>query len=172
MLHPRPRLAGQVPDLELGDAGCEHGGPGALELLDRVLVLVRPAQSLGACEQRLDAAALVGGDAALEVVRVDAELLRQPLRRLARRAGLPALDLADVLLREAVAGQVGLRHARGHAQLPQALAQAIARGGGAADVCGSLSHDSLTGSQLHTSQVRKLAEPAIPLKGHLNSKSA
>ena len=42
----------------------------------------------------------------------------------ARRARLAALDLRDVLLREPVAGEVGLRQAGGDAQLAQALAEA------------------------------------------------
>ena len=53
-----------------------------------------------------------------------AEPLRQPGDRLVGRARLPALDLADVLLREAIAGQRGLRQAGGDAQRADAFADA------------------------------------------------
>ena len=56
--------------------------------------------------------------------RVAVEALRQPLDRLRGRPGLPALDLADVLLREAVARELALRHPRGDAELAEALAEA------------------------------------------------
>src|SRR4051795_1288696 len=41
VLHPRPRLAGEMPDLELGDTRCKHGGPAVLVLPDRLCVAVR-----------------------------------------------------------------------------------------------------------------------------------
>ena len=72
---------------------------------------------------RLDAAALVGRDAAAEERRVDAEPLREPLDRLGGRARLAALDLADVLLREALAGELRLRHPRSEAERAKALAE-------------------------------------------------
>ena len=71
----------------------------------------RSASSISASprvERRLGPGALVGGDAALEEERVDAELLGQPLDRLGRRLRLAALDLADVLLREPLAGELAL----------------------------------------------------------------
>ena len=132
---------------------------------------MRLGQCLRAREQRVDATALVGGDPALEKAGIGAELDGQPLDRLARGPGLAALDLADVLLREAVAGEVGLRQAGGDAQLPHALAQAIARVGAAAGVRGSARHERLTGSQLHTSPICNPGRSGLPLKGHIRPKS-
>jgi hypothetical protein len=51
---------------------------------------------------------LLGSDAGLQIIGVDTELRGQPLERVSRRAGLTALDLADVLLREPPGGQIGL----------------------------------------------------------------
>ena len=50
-------------------------------------------------------------------------VLREPLDRLLRRPGLAALDLADVFLREAVAGEVCLRQSGVDAQRAQALTE-------------------------------------------------
>src|SRR5262249_49412657 len=100
-----------------------------------VLVVVR--ERLCAREHCLDATTLVCRDALLEEAGVDAELGGEPLDRLVRGPGLPALDLADVFLGETVACEVGLRQARGDAQLPDALAEACAAGlGGGADLTG------------------------------------
>jgi hypothetical protein len=85
---------------------------------------VRVRERFGPCQHPLDAAPLVGGDPALEEAGVGAELGSEPLDGLARGTGLPALDLADVLLGEALAGQVGLGQACRHTQLPHALTQA------------------------------------------------
>src|SRR3954469_3780377 len=92
----------------------ENSRTGVLELLDRRVVLMRVRERLGAGQHALDAAALVGGDALLEEAGVGAELGGEPRDRLARGPGLAALDLADVLLRKAVAGEVGLGQAGGH----------------------------------------------------------
>src|SRR6185436_7380276 len=70
-----------------------------------------------------------GRDAVGEEARVDLEARREPVDRLLRRAGLPALDLRDVLLREAIAGELRLRQARGDAELAQTLAEARGCGG-------------------------------------------
>jgi hypothetical protein len=79
-------------------------------------------QGLGARERGLDAAAFVDRDAVRDVAPVDAEPVREPRDRLSSRAGLPALDLADVLLGEAIAGEIGLGHPRSHAQLTNTFA--------------------------------------------------
>src|SRR5262249_56692765 len=100
---------------------------------------------VGAREQRVDATPLVGGDPPLEETGVGAELCRQPLDRLARGPGLPALDLADVLLREAVAGELGLGQAGRHTKLAHALAQAVAWGRAAAGIAGQAGHAGLPG---------------------------
>ena len=166
-LHARPRVARKVPGLELDGARREDCRLAVLVLVDGLVVVVRLRERLRTRKQRFDTATLVGRDAALEIARVGAEALREPLDRFASRPGLSALDLADVLLREPLSCQVGLRQARGDAQLAQALAQAVARGSGAAGVFGSTRHDGLTGSKSHTSPVGKSAGSDIPLKGHV-----
>src|SRR5205823_4921568 len=103
------------------EAGGEDGRPHALELLDRLGVAVRADQRLAAGEPGLDAAALVGGDAVREEVRVDPEPLGEPLDRLARGTRLAALDLADVLLGEPLARELRLRQAGRDPELPQTL---------------------------------------------------
>ena len=97
------------------------------EEVGRLERTVRLGQRLGPREQRLDPAAQVGGDAAAEERRVDAELPREPLDRLGGRARLAALDLADVLLREPVARDIGLRQAGREAERAQPLAEARGR---------------------------------------------
>src|SRR5262249_57261712 len=126
VFHPGPRFARQVADLQLRDAGREHRGLAAFVFADRLVVLVVLGERVRAREQRVDTTPLVGGDAALEEAGVNAELRRQPLDRLARGPGLAALDLADVLLREALSGELGLRQSCRHAKLPHALAKAVA----------------------------------------------
>jgi hypothetical protein len=76
-------------------------------------------RSLRARDRGLDDDILIPGLARLEVGGVDAESLRDPGERLRRRARLAALDLADVLLREAVACEIRLGQAGGDAQLTQ-----------------------------------------------------
>ena len=79
-------------------------------------------EGLGTRESGLDAATFVDRDAVRDVAAVDAEPIREPRDRLSGGASLPALDLADVLLGEAVAGEIGLGHPRSHAQLTNAFA--------------------------------------------------
>src|SRR5204863_10118310 len=100
VLHPRPRLTGELTDFELSDAGRQNGGLRVFVLRDCLFVLVRLGQRLRPREQRVDAAALVCRDTPLEESGIDAELDGEPLDRLARGPGFAALDLADVLLRE------------------------------------------------------------------------
>ena len=136
-LDERPGLARERANLEVDRARREQRRLQVVVLLDRLVVALGVRQRLGAGQHRLDAAALVGGDATLEESRVDAQLPGEPLDRLARGPGLPALDLADVLLRETLAGEIGLRQPRGHAQLADALAEAGATGlGGGAKLAG------------------------------------
>ena len=122
-MHPRPGLAGEETGLELGGAGRGHVGADLLELGDGLLVAVCLDERLGAGQRRLDAAALVGRDAVRQITGVDVESAREPGDRLAGRAGLAALDLADVLLREPIARELALGQARGDAQLAQALTE-------------------------------------------------
>ena len=84
---------------------------------------MRLGERFGAGQRRLDAAALVGRDAVGQVAGVDVEAAREPRDRLAGRTGLAALDLADVLLREPIAGELALCQARGDAQLAHALTE-------------------------------------------------
>src|SRR5207247_11384589 len=105
-------------------AGGQNGGAGVFELVDRLVVPVGVRERFGPCQHPLDAAPLVGGDPALEEAGVCAELRGEPLDRLARGTGLSALDLADVLLREALAGEIALSQPRADAQLTEAFAQA------------------------------------------------
>jgi hypothetical protein len=84
---------------------------------------VRLDERLGSSQGRLDATAFVGRDAVGQVAGVDVEAAREPRDRLAGRAGLAALDLADVLLREPIARELALCQARGDAKLAQALTE-------------------------------------------------
>ena len=114
---------------------CSSGAPvpstaGSARVYSSIAVVERVLleQRIGAGEDRLGLRALVGGDAAREEAGVDPQPQREPLDRLRRRARLAALDLRDVLLREAVAGELGLRQPCGDAQLAQALTERGARG--------------------------------------------
>src|SRR5215217_9457058 len=118
-----PRLDREEPNFEVRRAGDEDRRARVLDLLERLLAFVRLGQGLGASEHRFDPAALVGRDTVLEEVGVDAELLREPLDRLPRRARLAALDLAHVFLAEPRAREVRLRESRGHAKLANAVAE-------------------------------------------------
>jgi hypothetical protein len=89
-----------------------------------VLVAVRLDQRLGPGESALEPAALVGRDTVGEETGIDAEPLGEPVDRLAGRAGLPTLDLRDVLLGEPIAGELALGQPGADAQLAQPLAQA------------------------------------------------
>ena len=62
----------------------------------------------------------------------------QPLDRLARRARLAALDLAHVLLREALAGELRLREALRDPQLAHAIPERRSDGWGGAGRGGQL----------------------------------
>ena len=132
--------------MQLDRARREDGGQRVHVLLDRVCELVVLHEPVGPCEDRLGLRALVGGDTALQEARVDAEAQREPFDRVGGRARLPALDLGDVLLREPVAGEVGLRQAGGDAKLAQALTEArrLRRGGSPVrdPACGARSHQA------------------------------
>ena len=89
-----------------------HDGLGLLEGLDGLAVARAGQQRLALREQRLGACELRGLDAVREVARVGLEARGEPVDRLLRRARLAALDLTDVLLGEARAGELGLRSER------------------------------------------------------------
>jgi len=92
-----------------------------VDLGDDLVVGVRLERGLGSGDDALHALALARGDSGLEERRVDPEAASEPLDGLAGRARLPALDLADVLLGEALAGQLGLRQPARNAQLADAF---------------------------------------------------
>ena len=102
---------------------------------DRVVEDVLAEQRVGPGEDRLGLGAVVGGDAAREEAGVDAEAQGEPVDRLAGRARLAALDLRDVLLREAVAGQLGLRQARRRPAAGARARRCAARARGCAPGC-------------------------------------
>ena len=142
LLHAGPRLAAERPNLELRRRDALDGRRDLLVLDERLVVAVILGERLRAREHRLDATALVRRDPVREEAGVDAQAGGEPLDRLLGRARLAALDLADVLLREAVAGEIGLRHPRRHAQLAHALAElqagaARCGAGGGGEVCGA-----------------------------------
>ena len=77
-----------------------------LERGERLVVGLSLDRRFGANNGSLDLRVLVPALARLEIRDVDAEPLRDPRQRLLGRARLPAFDLADVFLRDAVAGEV------------------------------------------------------------------
>src|SRR5207248_1310228 len=129
---PRVRTCRAVEraNLELRQARRPGSDEQGVELLLRLVVTADLEQGLGARERRVEAAAFVGRDAVGQEAGIDPEALGEPVDRLARGTGLAALDLADVLLREALPGQVALRHRRRDAQLAQPLSEPEGRSGG------------------------------------------
>ena len=81
-------------------------------LVDRLVVVAALEQRLGARQDRLGPRALVARDAAREERRRRRRAGGEPLDRLAGRLRLAALDLRDVLLREAVAARARSASAR------------------------------------------------------------
>jgi hypothetical protein len=114
----------------------------------------------------------VGGDAVGEEPGVDAQPRREPLDRLGGRAGLAALDLADVLLGEPVAGELGLREAGGDAKEPEAVSEPRARmGGGGAVGGGDLGHGGGGGPPVDGVK-REVERAAYPFAGILPVRTA
>ena len=112
--HSCPSLREQGSELELASL---RGELQAGQRFEGFVVLLTLDCGLGSGDRGLDFRVLVPGLAGLEIRDVDAEPLADPGKRLFRRPRLPALDLAHVLLREAVARQLGLRQPRGNAKL-------------------------------------------------------
>ncbi len=123
LLEPRPPFAGESPELELLRAGCPGERAGLGELGGGGCELVPLAQCLSARELRFPAVALARGHAGEEEVGVDAEALREPGHGVRRGPGLPALDLAEVLLAEPAAGELGLRQTGGRSEVAQAASE-------------------------------------------------
>src|SRR5262249_34677955 len=74
-------------------------------------------------DRRLHLRVLVPGLTRLEVGNVHPQLLRDPCERLTGRPGLPSLDLAEVLLREPIAGKLRLGQAGADAELAESRAE-------------------------------------------------
>src|SRR5581483_6642233 len=89
----------------------------------RLAVATRLGQRLGARQRHLRALAHRAAVDHPERRHVDAEAARQPLERLGGGTRPPALDLADVLLREAPARERGLAHAGPDPERPNPLAE-------------------------------------------------
>ena len=123
LVRTRPCFADERAKLELRRARRADGRRNALVGDDGVGEPVGLDERLGTCKHALDPPALVRRHTVREETWVDAEPRREPLHRLASRASLAALDLADVLLREAIAGELGLREPGRDAELAQAFAQ-------------------------------------------------
>src|SRR5207248_199500 len=98
------------------------------------LVLIE--ERVGPGQGGLGLRTLIRRDAARKEPGVDAEAHRKPLDRLRGRARLATLDLRDVLLREAIAREIGLRQAGRHAQLAQPFADPLPAQSAALDGAG------------------------------------
>ena len=122
MLPITPSRSAVAVELHGRAAGRGDRRPDLLVLGRGLLVAVRLGEGLGARQRGLDAAPFVERDTVREVPTVDVESSSEPSDGLNGRAGLAALDLADVLLGEAIAGEIGLGHPRSHAQLTNAFA--------------------------------------------------
>src|SRR4029079_10853771 len=128
--------------LEVDRACRDDGREGIGELVDRGVVVTALRQCLGPGQDRLGPGALVARDAALQERAVDAESKSEPLDRLARRPRLPALDLRDVFLREALACEIALRKSRRDPQLAQAIPETRPAGNGGSRACDPSGHGS------------------------------
>jgi hypothetical protein len=95
----------------------------SIENRDRVVELPRPNRSFRARDHARNPFVLRGGDAGLEEAPRDLEPLGEPLESCLVRPHAAPLDLADVLLREAVDPELALRQPARDAQLPDALSE-------------------------------------------------
>ena len=159
----RPALARERPQLELGGAERADLGACLAECLDRLAVAVRLGERLGPRELRLDPRPHVRGDAVLEVLVVDAEPFGEPGDRVGGRARLAALDLAHVLLREAVARELGLGQSRRDAQRAHAARHARGRAGRGRPVSG--------GRIAHPAVTQPATCLSVPRRGELDASS-
>ena len=116
-------MTGESLYLQLRRAGRSDLVADADEEVQCLVGAIGERERLAARQRRLDPPARVGRDADRQELRVDAELAGEPLDRVGRRTCLPALDLAHVLLREAVARELRLRQAGGESQRAQAVAE-------------------------------------------------
>src|SRR5205085_9900208 len=165
LAHPNHRLAGQGAHLELRQPCRQDCRAQVFERLDRLGVPPSLEQRLRTRQSGVDAASLVGRDTVRQKTCVDTEALCEPLDGLARRTCLPTLDLADVLLREAVARKVCLRHRGGDAKLPEPLTETQARLGESSPAMSGSGSRHVSGSRRHASQNFKWPLQASPKKG-------
>ncbi len=126
----RPALARERPQLELGEPSAPISARASRKAstASRSRCASESASARASC-----ASTRVRTSAETPCWRycvVDAEPLGEPGDRVRRRARLAPLDLADVLLREAGAGELRLRQARRDAQRAHALADAARPGRG------------------------------------------
>ena len=98
--------------MEVERPGSRDRGGGLTECTDRLAVFTATDVRFGAGNDRLGAVALLARNTALEKFEFDAEPGRQPCDRLVGGTGLATFYLGDVLLRESVAGELGLREVR------------------------------------------------------------
>jgi len=118
-----PCLSRHETKLERRRARGARGLARRTEHRERVVVPVRLEQQFGGAQVGLEPLHVGPAETVLEVLRVRLEPTGEPFERLARRPGLAALDLTDVLLREATGGELGLAQAGGTAQQTHALTE-------------------------------------------------
>jgi hypothetical protein len=124
LLAVRPRFSDERAEGERGYRGEPGNGGGGPERVDRLPVVVLLRQPLRALEQGLGAHRVARADAVLQEGPVCPELCGEPVEGLRAGPCLAALDLADVLLGEVAACQLGLCQLRSRAQGPNAVADA------------------------------------------------
>ncbi len=86
---------------------------------------MRLEQELGVARVGLEPLRVGPAETVLEVLRIRFEPAGEPRERLARRPRLAPFDLADVLLREASTGELGLAQPGGSPQRAHTFAQGV-----------------------------------------------
>src|SRR5262249_23374189 len=115
--------ARQHAHLEVDRAGGDDDGERIAEPVDRLVVVAALRERLCTREDRLGPGTLVARDAAREERGVYSEPRGEPLDGFTSRLRLAALDLGDVFLREAIAGELALRQPGRDAELAEPVAQ-------------------------------------------------
>src|SRR5262249_48165423 len=120
---PSPGLSLEPSQNPIGTARAGREVACSFERAHGVAVAMPLEEELGLLQRGIQPLAVRAAEPVLQVLAIGREALREPVHRLARRPRLPALDLADVLLREATCGELGLRQARRPPERPYACAQ-------------------------------------------------